>query len=162
MTFAVRLAAVAGLLLLGLNAGLAFAHALERPNKPRLAPEVWLVVQEDLYDGWGAAIVPTLAVAAVLLGVFAWAVRGRPRGLAAAALAFVLVSEAGVWPAMVRPTNLAVDAWEGARPPGNWRALRDSWETGHYIRFWLLTAAFGLAAGAVVTAAARRHPTEAV
>ena len=126
--------------LLGLNAGLALAHVLEAPNKWRLAPEVWLAVQRDLYDGWGTWIPAIELAAALVLGVLAWRAAGRARWLLVAAIASILVAEAVIWPVWVLPTNQAVDAWTAAEPMPGWEALRLSWEGGHAARFAVLLA----------------------
>ena len=141
MTRAVPTLAVA---LLGLNAGLALAHVLEAPNKWRLAPETWLAVQRDLYDGWGTWIPVTELVAVILLGWLAWRSTERIRWLLIAAIASVLVSELVIWPIWVLPANQTVDAWTGTAPMDGWRSLRASWEGGHAARFVVL--AIGLAA----------------
>ena len=143
--------------LLGLNAGLALAHVLEAPNKWRLSPEVWLAVQQDLYDGWGTWI-PALELVAVLaLAVLAWRAAGRTRWLLLGAIASLLIAEAVIWPIWVLSTNQTVDAWTVAEPMPGWEALRLSWEGGHAARFVVLLAGLLCAAWVLVSPAARRR-----
>lgn len=141
-----RLISGLSLTLLGLNAGLAFAHVLEMPNKWRLSPEAWLTVQQDLYDGWGTWIPAIELIAAALLCVLAWKSAGRPRWLLLGAVVSLIIAETLIWPIWVMPTNSAVDAWSGTTPMEDWQTLRLNWEGGHFSRFVVLTTGMFLAA----------------
>lgn len=35
------------------------------------------------------------------------------------------------------PVNAAIDGWNPAAPPADWRERRDRWERGHAIRSWI-------------------------
>lgn len=136
-------------LLAAVVAGLALAHALERPGKTRLSRSEYAVVQRIYYPGFTVAgavsEVPGVVVTAVAVALADGTVDVALRVVALTALVGVQV----VFWAVVQPVNRfwveGVDLGElGTRffgrrrgAPGraaDWTALRDRWEGGHVIR----------------------------
>jgi hypothetical protein len=149
----------AGLVLVALIFGLAFAHAMELPGKLRLDGPTWLTVQQNLYIGFGplAAVVEPLGVAVTWL--LAWRL-WRRRGFAIAVAAALCVSVGLVeWALIVAPMNTRLNAWTTATLPADWTACRDQWEFGHILHAILFGAAFcllaSLSAGVMPTAGSR-------
>ena len=123
--------------------GLAFAHVMEVPGKLRIDGPTWLIVQQNLYIGFG----PAAAVMEPLGILFTWILVFMLRGhrsafrlvlLAAVSTTMGLV----VWALVVSPMNALLDGWTPATLPPDWTACRDQWELGHAIHAALFGAAF--------------------
>ncbi|MGE0224869.1 MAG: hypothetical protein AB7F35_22680 [Acetobacteraceae bacterium] len=148
----IRVIRFASLLLVGLVLGLTFAHVLEMPGKLRLPGPIWLVVQQNLYVGFGA-VGAVIEPAGILLS---WALVLLLRGRAGFGLALTaaITTSAGlaVWAILVAPMNAVLNGWTPASLPSDWMAVRNRWELGHAIHALLFAVAFS----ALATAAIRR------
>jgi len=136
----------AGLVLVTVIFGLAFAHVMELPGKLRLDGPTWLTIQQNLYIGFGplAAVVEPLGV--VLTWLLAWRLRRR-RGFATAVAAALCVSLGLIeWALIVAPMNTRLNGWTTTTLPADWTACRDQWEFGHLLHAILFGAAFCLLA----------------
>jgi len=136
----------AGLVLVTLIFGLAFAHVMELPGKLRLDGPTWLIVQQNLYIGFGPLAAVVEPVGVIVAWVLAWKLRRR-RGFAIAVSAALCVSVGLVeWALVVAPMNARLNAWTTATLPPDWTACRDQWEFGHALHAMLFGAAFCLLA----------------
>ena len=124
-----RLAHAFGTAAVGLIAGTALAHVFEMPHKLAMSGDTWLSVQSILYNWWGAKLL-WLDVAAVAGLLFTSVRSTSTRGLALAAVALLLAADFAVFLTWVRPTNVALDFWTGARPMQNWQTLRSNGNGG--------------------------------
>ncbi len=143
---------VAALLLVTLIFGLAFAHVMELPGKVRLDGLAWLVVQQNLYIGFGplAAVVEPLSI--LLTGAFAFTRRRSRIGFRLALLAGACTALGLIeWAFVVAPMNTLLNGWTPATLPVTWTACRDQWELGHAIHAALFGAALCLLLGALLT-----------
>jgi hypothetical protein len=151
------------LLLSALAIALPFAHLLEMPAKRTFAPELYRVINQNLYwafGTFGAAIEVATVLACIAL---AFLVRGRRPAYALTLAAAVLVVTAHVvfW-VLIAPVNAEIAAWAPASVPAGWPGLRDRWEFSHAIRALLFLSAFGsLLASILVETPLRWVPREA-
>jgi hypothetical protein len=107
----------------------AAAHALEMPNKIRLAREDYFVAQK-LYRGWqfvASIVILALLSTAMLIG------HARPAGpgpAAASTVAFLCVAATQVvfW-TFTLPVNRVTQNWTKVVP--QWEQLRRRWEYSH-------------------------------
>jgi len=136
------------ILLVALLQGLAFAHVLERPAKLTYDGRFYMTLQRTLYVQWGppnvGGILEPAAIAAT--AILAFLVRRNTLALwsTVAALALLLAAFPGAFYFWVAPAN---DFFLNTMPgilPQKWMAMRDSWETGHAVRFALQLAALAL------------------
>src|SRR3954470_24294625 len=146
-TGALRLLCFLTLLGTALILGLAFAHVAELPGKLRLAGPDWLMVQQNLYIGFGpfaAGVEPLLVLLAWMLATWLWRAGRRPDFFLV--LAGALCVSVGVveWALKGAPVNAALNGWTAASLPTDWTAWRNRWEIGHAIHAALFLAAFGL------------------
>jgi hypothetical protein len=122
------------------------AHVLELPNKLALNGAIWLVVQQQLYRGWGSVIggpaeIGALATSVVLLiarrqnAKTLWLTLIAALSYAAMIATFFMLNA---------PVNEAVRGWTPASLPSDWPAYRLRWELGHSIAAVL--SVIGLAA----------------
>lgn len=122
----------------GLAAGAALAHVLEAPNKRALPPDLYVPVQQRLYQGWGLAMGGLEFTA--LAGSLAASVLARgPARVGALVASAGLAAELGVWASVVAPVNAEAALWRGEVPPDDLAARRDQWDRGHAARFVLIT-----------------------
>ena len=108
------------------------AHVLELPNKFTLDGPSWLLVQQQLYRGWGAVFGP-IDIAAILVGILICVIArdDRPamrRMLAAVAVYFAMVVVFFLFNA---PVNAAFNSWTVATLRSDWPRCRMQWEIGH-------------------------------
>jgi hypothetical protein len=136
------------LLLVALTAGMAFAHLLERPAKMLYDGVLYSTVQRTLYVQWGwpniGGIVELAAVLSAVVLVFLVRNRKPAVALSMAAAITLLLAFPVMFLLFVGPANdvFLASAAESAAP--NWRTMRESWELGHTIRFYLQLAALSL------------------
>ena len=142
---------------LALTLGLAFAHVMEIPGKLRLAGEVWLTVQQNLYVAFGPPLGAGIEVAAIALTWLAAVLsRRRPPAVfrlsvaAATAVTFGLA----LWGLIVAPANTTLSAWTAATLPPDWTGVRFRWELGHALH----AACFGLGFAALLWAILAETP----
>jgi hypothetical protein len=154
------------LLLTALAIALPFAHLMEMPAKRTFAPDLYRVINQNLYWAfgvYGAAIEVGAVLACIVL---AFLVRGRRPAFALTLGAAVIVATAHVlyW-VLIAPVNVEIAAWAAGSVPPEWASLRDRWEFSHAARALLMLAAFGcLLASVLAETPARRvelaHPGE--
>ncbi len=129
------------IVLVALLMGLGFAHVLERPAKMLYDAAFYLTLQKTLYVAWGPPNIGGILEPTAILSMFTLAFILRNNKLD-----FWLVLSAGiallaafpfVFFAFVGPSNETFLAATTNPIPDNWKELRDSWETGHTIRFVL-------------------------
>jgi hypothetical protein len=107
----------------------AAAHAMELPNKIRLAKEEYFVAQK-LYRGW-ELVAPIVILALVSTAMlFGQARAADPRPEVASMVAFICVAATQVvfW-VFTFPVNRATQNWTQA--PTDWERLRRRWEYSH-------------------------------
>jgi ABC-type amino acid transport system permease subunit len=107
----------------------AAAHAMELPNKIRLAKEEYFVAQK-LYRGW-ELVAPIVILALVSTAMlFGQARAADPRPEVASMIAFICVAATQVvfW-VFTFPVNRATQNWTQA--PTDWERLRRRWEYSH-------------------------------
>ena len=108
------------------------AHVLELPNKLALDGPLWLAVQQQLYQGWGAVFGP-VEIAALATSLALLALR-RGHG-AAARFTWVAVTAQAlmlvVFFVFNNPVNIAFSSWTVATLPADWPDYRLRWEIGH-------------------------------
>jgi hypothetical protein len=119
------------------------AHVLELPNKLDLDAQLWLAVQQNLYQGWGPVIGPFEVAAIVSAWTLTYLVRNDfqlviPTVVSATCLNLALV----VFFSLNAPVNDAFATWTPHTIPANWAEYRARWEAGHAIRFVLVLVAF--------------------
>ncbi|HUD51394.1 DUF1772 domain-containing protein [Parvibaculum sp.] len=108
------------------------AHVLELPNKFALDGPTWLVVQQQLYRGWGLIFGP-VEILALATSLALLALRRRERAslrptlLATACYAAMLA----VFFVFNAPVNAAFSGWTAATMPADWQGFRLRWEVGH-------------------------------
>ncbi|MGH2611034.1 MAG: DUF1772 domain-containing protein [Tepidiformaceae bacterium] len=150
----IRAARFLSLLFGALALGTTLAHVLERPAKLQYPAALWITIQHTLYAQFGqpnliayvepAAIACALALAILLLR------RPRPirgsdgRAAAIAALTCLVLAFPLVYYWLVEPVNVILRSVRPSSPPSNWSALREQWETGQAIRFFLHLLGFSL------------------
>jgi hypothetical protein len=121
----------------------AAAHAMELPNKIRLAREEYLVAQK-LYRGW-QLVAPIVVLALVSTAMLVVQARtAGSRSAAASLIAFVCIAGTQVvfW-TLTFPVNRATRNWTQAPP--HWEKLRRRWEYSHATSAVLNLVAFGAA-----------------
>ena len=115
------------------------AHVLELPNKLSLDENLWLAVQQHLYQGWGPFLGGPTEIGALATSLILAYVRRR----STVVLWPTLISSAGyacmiaVFVVLNSPINAAVSSWTATTRPTNWEAYRLRWETGHAVAFLL-------------------------
>ena len=115
------------------------AHVLELPNKLSLDENLWLAVQQHLYQGWGPFLGGPTEVGALATSLILAYVRRR----SSAVLWPTLISSVGyacmiaVFVVLNSPVNAAVASWTATTLPPNWGTYRLRWETGHAVAFLL-------------------------
>jgi hypothetical protein len=130
---------------------LPLAHLLEMPAKRAFEPELYRVINQNLYWGFGT-FGAAIEVAAVLacLGL-AFVVRRRRPAFALTLSAAVLTVAAHVvfW-MFIAPVNAEIAAWAPGGVPEGWTALRDRWEFAHAVRALLFIGGFGFLLASVL------------
>jgi hypothetical protein len=128
--------------LAALTMGLAFAHALELPQKLDYDAATWTQLQHSPYR-YVAVVGGPLEVATVIAAVvFALRARGLRGGRLAAVGAGCLVVALGWWLAVVNTANAEVGRWAVGAVPSDWRRWRAQWEFGHGAHFVVTLAGF--------------------
>lgn len=129
-----------------LLAGPLFCHLLEMPNKMALPAELWLPVQQTLYNMFGPVSAPVELIAILSTALLALLMRGRGGAAAwlTAAAALLLAGHLVEWFAVVAPMNRLINGWTAATLPGDWPAARDRWEWGHALGAAMVLPALAL------------------
>jgi hypothetical protein len=117
------------------------AHVLEIPGKLRLAPEAWLTVQQNLYAAFPVIGALGYVGAPLVVGAFAWSVRGTAEARAAWIAAGLVAVALVAWMLIVSPVNGRIAAATPATLPPDWTAWRMRWETGHAVAALLVVVA---------------------
>ena len=118
------------------------AHTLELPNKFALDGGLWLLVQQQLYRGWGPFIGPFEVAAVVSAWLLLYLVHPRRPVFGMTLFAALLLSGAlAIFFFLNAPVNAAFAAWTPATLPADWQAFRLRWEAGHAISFVLVLIA---------------------
>ena len=126
------------------------AHVLELPAKLSLDGSLWLLVQQQLYRGWGPLFGP-IEIAALLSSMaLAFSLQAEWRTYAVAAVCYGLML--ACFFLFNDPVNQAVNSWTVASLPGTWPSYRVRWELGH-----ALSALFSIIAFAGLTRARIRR-----
>ena len=130
-------------LLVALILGLAFAHAMEVPGKLRLDGPTWLIVQQNLYIGFGPAAAVMEPLGILFTWILVFMLRGHRSAFRLVLLAAVRTTTGLVVWALVGVTDERAARWMGmpATLPPDWTACRDQWELGHAIHAALFGAA---------------------
>ena len=132
------------LLLMGVQLGVSYSHALQAPGKRSLPLDAFLLVQTDLLNyqpRLGPVEIGTF-VSVLFVVVLAWR---RPWAFLAAVVGLCcIVAMWGVWAVFIEPINVQIDGQTVASIPANWEALRDRWHAFHLVR--LALAAVGMSA----------------
>lgn len=138
----------ATLLLVALTTGLGFAHVLEQPAKMQYDGALYTTLQKTLYVHWGWPNVGGLLELAAVFAAIGLVVLVRKRK---PAVMFTLISAICMllaFPVMfalfVGPANDIFNAAAAGASATNWRTMRESWELGQAIRFYLHLGALGL------------------
>jgi hypothetical protein len=143
-----------------LTLGLTFAHVLEIPGKLRLGGDQWLIVQQNLYIGFGT-VGAIIEIAGIIL---VWLLLFMSRHHRAA-FYWVLVAAScvtaglGVWFRLVSPMNAIVSGSMAASLPADWTAVRNQWEVGQAIHAALFALGFGFLLAAPPTDTPEREET---
>ncbi len=142
------------IILVGLVAGLAFAHMLEKPAKMQYSDELYVTLQRTLYVQWGPPNIGGFLEPAAIVAtcILAFVVRRQRRVLwfTAFATAALLLAFPVVFFWLVAPANAAFRGSVGDALPANWSEMRDSWELGHTLRFALQFLAFSTLVASLV------------
>jgi hypothetical protein len=127
-----KLVRFVSLFLTALVTGLLFCHLLELPNKMKMPADVWLPVQQHLYNAFGpvASIIEPLAIVSTLL-VLVLVRRRAAAAILTLLAALCLIAHLAEWFAVVNPANLQINSWTKASIPADWTATRMRWEYGH-------------------------------
>jgi hypothetical protein len=129
-------------LLVALILGLAFAHVMEVPGKLRMDGPTWLIVQQNLYIGFGPAAAVMEPLGILFTWILVFMLRGHRSAFRLVLLAAVSTTTGlVVWALVVSPMNALLDRWTPATLPPDWTACRDQWELGHAIHAALFGAA---------------------
>ena len=129
-------------LLVALILGLAFAHVMEVPGKLRMDGPTWLIVQQNLYIGFGPAAAVMEPLGILFTWILVFMLRGHRPAFRLVLLAAVSTTTGlVVWALVVSPMNALLDGWTPATLPPDWTACRDQWELGHAIHAALFGAA---------------------
>jgi hypothetical protein len=129
--------------LVALILGLAFAHVMEVPGKLRLDGPTWLIVQQNLYIGFGPAAAVMEPLGILFTWILVFMLRGHRSAFRLVLLAAVSTTTGlVVWALVVSPMNALLDGWTPATLPPDWTACRDQWELGHAIHAALFGATF--------------------
>lgn len=134
------------LILVALFMGLEFAHTLELPAKMQYDGALYVMVQNSLYQyfgapGPGAFITMGAVLCAVALTVlvrkhrpaFGWTLAGA----LCLAIAFPLI-----YFLRIEPVNVVMEQATTSLVPKNWEQLRNQWEYAHATNFILSLAGF--------------------
>jgi hypothetical protein len=125
----------AALVLMGIVTGVAVSHVLQAGPKATLTPEVYLEVQQTLYQNYRSTIGVIEILTLVAVGTVVFTDRLNTSLRATTTLALVtLVVMFVIWAAGLNPINLAVSSWTPASMPGNWELVRNRWHDLHAAR----------------------------
>jgi hypothetical protein len=109
------------------------AHVLELPSKFRLDGELWLGIQQHLYEGWGPLIGAPTEIGGLLVSLSLVAASAGRKSLLVlygiTALSYVAMMM--YFFLLNDPVNKALSGWTPATLPSNWPAYRLEWEIGH-------------------------------
>lgn len=121
------------------------AHVLELPNKLSLDGPSWLLVQQQLYRGWGGVFGPVEIVAVVAgLALCALLRDNRPAMRVTLAAVAIYVAMIVVFFVFNAPVNAAFNSWTAASLPADWPRYRVQWELGHALAALLSAVALVL------------------
>lgn len=151
------------LLLSALAIALPFAHLLEMPAKRGFEPELYRVINQNLYWGFGTfgAAIEVGAVLACL--ALAYIVRGRRPAFSLTLTAAVLVVAAHlVFWIFIAPVNAEIAAWAPGAVPAGWTDVRDRWEFSHAARAVLMIGSFAFLLGSVLAETPARSADQLV
>ncbi len=141
----------ASLMLVALNLGAAFGHALELPIKRKLGPRDYAMVQSlyRFFGPVGALLEPgSVLVTAILADLVR---RRRPAFLLTLVATGFLAAALAIWLAFVAPMNTRMrQEWRPEAMPSDWTRVRDQWEYAHAIRFILQLAGLGTLAASLI------------
>jgi Domain of unknown function (DUF1772) len=134
--------------LVALDMGMAFCHALEMPMKMKVDGPLWLTFQHTLYRMFGpggpGAYIEMGAILASALLAFLLRKRRPAFYLALAGAVFVAVAFFAVWLGFVNPVNAQTAIWTAETMPPDWAEWRAQWEYAHTARFFLQLIGFSL------------------
>ncbi len=119
------------------------AHILELPNKLTLKGTLWLMVQQNLYRGWGPFIGPFEVMAVIASWILLY-LTGKKRSLFGLTLiaSCLLTGALAIFFILNAPVNAAFASWTPATLPTDWSGYRLRWELGHAISYVLVLVAF--------------------
>jgi hypothetical protein len=109
------------------------AHVLELPNKLALNGAIWLVVQQQLYRGWGPVIGGPAEIGALATSVLVARRRNAKTRWLTLIAALSYAAMIATFFMLNAPVNEAVRGWTPASLPSDWPAYRLRWELGHSI-----------------------------
>jgi hypothetical protein len=140
-----------------LLAGPLFCHVLEMPAKMALPAELWLPVQQTLYNMFGPVSAPIELIAILSTALLALSLLGRggAAGWLTMVAALLLAGHLVEWFAVVAPANRLINGWTPATLPPDWAAVRDRWEYGHAAGAALVLPALALL---ILAGLGRRRP----
>jgi anthrone oxygenase-like protein len=128
----------------GLNAGVAFSHALQAPQKAKLDRKCFVEVQQKLYLKYGSAgsfLEPCALSTALIIAILA---RERPASALPMFVAAGCVgAEVAVWAKLIDPINQEIFEWNSEYVSAGWPQLRERWHALHRVRAVLTGVAFG-------------------
>ncbi len=125
----------------GLPLAAAAAHLLETPNKLGLDGPLWLVVQQQLYAGWGPFVSVFLWTAFIATWGLALTAIGRFPVFLPTVVAALCVSGALALTIMfIQPLDLIFASWTQATLPASWSGFRLRWQLIQALQFALLAA----------------------
>lgn len=134
------------LILVALFMGLEFAHALELPAKMKYDGELYVTLQNSLYQYFGAPGPGAFITVGAVLFAIALTVLVRKRrsafgwtlvGTLCLAIAFPLIFF--LW---IEPVNVVIERSSAGAVPANWEQLRNQWEFAHATNFVFTLAGF--------------------
>lgn len=132
------------LFLMGLGAGVSLSHALQWPKKAAFPGDLFLRVQQNLYDNYGpaGAIMESGAFLATL--ATAYLVRHRPRAFSLGLLGLgCTVANTTIWATLINPINQRTLTWTADTLPPDWAEVRDRWHALHAVRLVGAVIGFG-------------------
>lgn len=135
---------LAALTLTALTMGLSFAHVLEMPAKLAYPPDLYVALQNSLYEYFGyigAFVEPGAVLAVVILAYLVRRRRPAFRFTVGAVLCLLLAFPL-VFLAFTQPANETFHAARPASVPADFEAYRNQWEFSHAVRFVLHLAGF--------------------
>jgi ABC-type xylose transport system permease subunit len=155
------------LILIALWMGLEFSHTLELPPKMQYDGQLYVTVQNTLYQYFGAPGPGAIVTVGAFVSAIALLLRVRKRrpafcwtliGTLCLGLAFPVVY---FW--QIEPVNVVFRQATPQSLPTNWMQLRQQWEYGHLTNFVLTLFSFStlLISVLVETSTNRRYKTKA-